>query len=138
MASRAAPVGGHLPVLRGTALARVDAVGTPAVGPGVFVHRTYWELILPRDEHLLVPPAEFTAEYHWDWNGLLWARKPILEQAHLENMVRGPAPGRVCPGNQPLSVQRAGDDGPVRAAHGEPVHARARGFRAAVGGRAGA
>ena len=56
----------------------------PRLEPGVFVHRTYWELILPRDEHLLASPAGLTAEYHWDWTGLGWARKPVLEQAHLE------------------------------------------------------
>jgi hypothetical protein len=56
----------------------------PRLGGGVSAHRTLWQLILPRHEHLLVPPAEFTPEYRWDWNGLVWGRKSLLGQTHLQ------------------------------------------------------
>ena len=56
----------------------------PRLGRGVFVHRTYWELVLAPTEHLLVPPEGLVPEYQWDWNGLLWGRKAGLEQARLE------------------------------------------------------
>ena len=56
----------------------------PRLGGGVLAYRTLWQLILPRHEHLLVPPTEFTPEYHWSWNGLVWGRKSVLERTHLE------------------------------------------------------
>lgn len=56
----------------------------PRLAHQALAHRTLWQLILPRDEHLLVAPAELTPEYHWQWNGLVWGRKSLLEQTNLQ------------------------------------------------------
>ena len=50
----------------------------------VWVQRTYWELLLPQTEHVIVDPGGFTAECRWGWTGSFWGRKPLLEQAQLE------------------------------------------------------
>ncbi len=56
----------------------------PRLARNAWVHRMYWQLVLPRNEHLLATPASLSAESHWDWNGVLWGRKPVLEQPQLE------------------------------------------------------
>lgn len=61
----------------------------PRLARGVLAYRTYWQLILPRHEHLLAPPADLTPEYRWDWQGLLWGRQSVLDQPHLETWSGG-------------------------------------------------
>ncbi len=56
----------------------------PHLGGEVWVKRTYWELLVPRNEHVIVDPRGFTAEYRWGWTGSFWGRKPLLEQEQLE------------------------------------------------------
>ncbi|HZZ71286.1 MAG TPA: hypothetical protein VFE24_03480, partial [Pirellulales bacterium] len=56
----------------------------PRVGREVWIRRSYWQLILPKDEHLLVAPADWTSENVWGWRGFYWERTPALEQLALE------------------------------------------------------
>ena len=56
----------------------------PHLGGEVWVQRTYWELLLPQTEHLIVEPRGFTPEWRWGWTGVIWGRKPLLEQGELE------------------------------------------------------
>jgi hypothetical protein len=56
----------------------------PQLAAEVWVQRTYWELLLPRNEHVIVAPDGFTGEFRWGWTGSFWGRKPLLEQAELE------------------------------------------------------
>lgn len=46
--------------------------------------RNYWQLILPRVEHLLIPPPSLTPEYVWRWNSNHWGRYSNRGQADLE------------------------------------------------------
>jgi len=46
--------------------------------------RIYWQLVLPRDEHLLIPPSTLTPEYVWRWNSSHWGRHNNRRQADLE------------------------------------------------------
>jgi hypothetical protein len=55
----------------------------PKLGPGVIARRTYWQLILPRDEFLVAGPADLTPETAWTWQGFYWAREPLLDQQFL-------------------------------------------------------
>jgi hypothetical protein len=62
----------------------------PHLGPDVWVYRTYWQLVLPQNEHVIVPPEGFFPEYRWGWNGAFWARIPLMEQRELEAWSGGP------------------------------------------------
>ena len=53
-------------------------------------NRTYWQLVLPRHEHLLTSQGSFTREFTWHWRVPYFARQPLLEQFDLENWVGAP------------------------------------------------
>lgn len=59
----------------------------PKLGSDVWIRRMYWQLVLPRGEHIISPPDAFTGEYRWGWCGYFWGRQPLLDQAQLENWV---------------------------------------------------
>lgn len=60
------------------------AIELPHLGPDTWVQRTYWQLVLPPQEHVILPPEQFTEEYCWGWNGFFWGREPLLTQSALE------------------------------------------------------
>jgi hypothetical protein len=62
----------------------------PRLGRDVWVRRMYWQLVLPRAEHVLSAPDGFAGEFSWDWNGYFWGRRPLLDQTQLESWVGGP------------------------------------------------
>lgn len=49
--------------------------------------RWYWQLVLPKDEHLLVTPDQLTSELMWRWQGVYWGRRSTLEQHDLEQWI---------------------------------------------------
>ncbi len=55
----------------------------------VQIRRTYWQLALPADEHLVLAPDGLTPEYDWTWRdyGLGFGRVPLKEQRQLEQWV---------------------------------------------------
>ncbi len=71
------------PVARGGPL----SVELPQIDEQVWVRRLYWQLVLPRHEHVLVAPEGFTSESPWRWTGYLFARQPLMEQPDLEQWV---------------------------------------------------
>ena len=54
----------------------------PTLGPKSPVRRLYWQLTLPRNEHLITTPAGFTGEFVWQWSGYSWGRRPVV--SHLD------------------------------------------------------
>ncbi len=60
------------------------SVELPQLGEQVWLRRMYWQLVLPRHEHVIVAPDGFTSESPWAWKGSLFARQPLLEQPELE------------------------------------------------------
>ena len=80
----------------------------------VWVRRMYWELVLPRNEHVIVAPEGFTAEYEWGWNGSFWGRRPTMEPWQLEAWS-----GAERLGDVPESVSRYLFSRPGPAARGE-------------------
>lgn len=54
----------------------------PTLGPNSPVRRMYWQLALPRNEHLIMTPAGFTGEFLWQWSGYSWGRRPVV--SHLD------------------------------------------------------
>jgi hypothetical protein len=71
----------------------------PRLGPNVWVRRTYWQLVLPTNEHMIANPEGFTGEFNWGWRGYFWGRLPLLDQEQLESWTgaapRPPLPDRV-------------------------------------------
>jgi len=59
----------------------------PRVGDDTWIRRMYWQVILPRRQHVLLEPEGFTAESRWGFHGYLWSRRPLLEQPELEAWV---------------------------------------------------
>ncbi|MCR4414964.1 MAG: hypothetical protein NUV77_21305, partial [Thermoguttaceae bacterium] len=60
------------------------ALELPHLGRDAWVHRTYWQLVLPPKEHVVVSPPTLTQEYRWGWNGFFWGRQALLDQPALE------------------------------------------------------
>jgi hypothetical protein len=56
----------------------------PHLGRDVWVRRLYWQLVLPRNEHVIVAPAGMLPEFTWGWNGSFFGRDPSFEQPMLE------------------------------------------------------
>jgi hypothetical protein len=63
---------------------RSFAVELPRLLNNVWVQRLNWQLVLPRDVHLLMAPSELTPEYQWKWTGWCWSRQGDWDQAGLE------------------------------------------------------
>jgi len=59
----------------------------PRLGEDTWIRRMYWQVILPRRQHVLLEPEGFTAESRWGFHGYLWSRRPLLEQPELEAWV---------------------------------------------------
>lgn len=56
----------------------------PELGENAWTRRLYWQLILPRDEHVIGVPDSFTREYAWGWSDYFWGRHPTLTQSQIE------------------------------------------------------
>jgi len=50
----------------------------------VRLRRVYWQLILPRDQHLLSTGTNLTPEFTWIRDRLYWSRANLLDQFDLE------------------------------------------------------
>jgi hypothetical protein len=59
-------------------------IDLPKLGAGITARRSYWQLVLPRDEYLVSGPGEMTSESSWDWRDYHWSRRPLLDQPFLE------------------------------------------------------
>ena len=81
------------------------SIELPKLGGGV-ARRTYWQLVLPRDEFLMAGPAAMTPEASWSWDRFCWVRRPLLGQRDLEDWIfagRDPQRGEPAPSYAPLS-----------------------------------
>ncbi len=63
----------------------------PRLKSDAWMRRTYRQLILPANEHLIAAPAGWTGEYVWGWSGGFWTRRQSIDQAELESWA-GAAP----------------------------------------------
>ncbi|MGE3405502.1 MAG: hypothetical protein AB7I37_01730 [Pirellulales bacterium] len=66
------------------------ALSAPAWPDDCRILRTYWQLILPRHQHLVAGPRNMTSEQNWAWSGLGWERTPLLNQSQLEQWIGAP------------------------------------------------
>lgn len=88
----------HYPFAGGRSRRGQLSMELPRLGRDVWVRRVYWQLVLPRNEHVIVAPEGFTPEFNWGWNEIFlgripifigrvpafWGRVPVLEQPQLE------------------------------------------------------
>jgi hypothetical protein len=63
------------------------ALEFPRFAHDPWTRRFYWQLVLPRNENMIIPPQQFTCEFTWGWSGYFWGRQPLLEQSQLETWV---------------------------------------------------
>jgi hypothetical protein len=57
---------------------------SPTLAETTRAERIYWQLILPRHEHLAWFPGAITSENSWERDGFLWRRQARRSQAELE------------------------------------------------------
>src|SRR5436305_2576860 len=63
--------------------ARIDDAAPPK--------RIYWQLALPEQQHLLLPPADLAKEMAWTLDRGFVARQPIMDQRQLEAWIKASA-----------------------------------------------
>ena len=68
----------------------------PRLGDEVWVRRMYWQLVLPRNQHVIVSPKGFVPEFRWQWNSAFWGRVAAMDEPQLEAWV-GAVPRETVP-----------------------------------------
>lgn len=63
----------------------------PQFAEGVQHRRFYWEVQFATDEHVVVPPAAWTAQQRWQWGTFGLERVPVVSRGVLEAWVLGNA-----------------------------------------------
>jgi hypothetical protein len=82
----------HLLEIRYIIEANADSIGQirsefPRIVGAIGTSRTYWQLVLPRDYHLLNWASELTPEFVWRRSGVVWARESSYQQPQLEDWI---------------------------------------------------
>jgi hypothetical protein len=57
----------------------------PRLREGAWIRRMYWQLTLPKNEHVVNAPSGLVREFRWGWNGLFWGRQSLLQTRDLED-----------------------------------------------------
>ena len=60
----------------------------PEFAAGVQQRRFYWEVHLPADQHVVVPPLRWTAQQRWAWGSVGLERRPLVPRDALATWVR--------------------------------------------------
>lgn len=63
----------------------------PQFADGVQQRRFYWEVQFATDEHVVVPPAAWTAQQRWQWGTFGLERVPVVSRSVLDAWVLGNA-----------------------------------------------
>lgn len=56
---------------------------TPVVADDAWVRQAYWQLVLPRREHLILADEALIPESRWGWEHAAWGRRPLLNEHEL-------------------------------------------------------
>ena len=67
------------------------ALVPPEFPAGVQQRRFYWEVHLPSDRHVIVPPRRWTAQQRWEWGAVGLERRPLVTRDALATWVRSNA-----------------------------------------------
>jgi hypothetical protein len=60
----------------------------PEFAAGVQQRRFYWEVHLPSDQHVVVPPRRWTGQQRWTWGSIGMERRPLVTRDALATWVR--------------------------------------------------
>lgn len=63
----------------------------PEFAAGVQQRRFYWEVHLPSDQHVVVPPRRWTGQQRWTWGSIGMERRPLVARDALATWVRANA-----------------------------------------------
>jgi hypothetical protein len=68
------------------------SLALPDIAGAKWARRMYWQLAIPREEHLVLLPASLTPELSWQWEPLLgdlgfWDHRASLDQPALERWI---------------------------------------------------
>ena len=58
----------------------------PQIVDASWTKRMFWQLVLPKDEHLVFGPSNLTPELMWSWEGFYWGRQSNRTQWDLETV----------------------------------------------------
>ena len=88
----------------------------PRFPGGTILRRFYWELGLETDEHVVVPPAGWTAQQRWQWAAFGPEYAPLVSRAALADWIAAtlerPAPAaHVSPAERRVVYAGVGDPG---------------------------
>jgi hypothetical protein len=72
-------------------------LAAPKLAAGESVRQTYWQLVFPRDEHLVSWPSDLTGAFQWRLQAGSWGRQPLVEQTQLESWSNASAGLEVSP-----------------------------------------
>ena len=61
-------------------------IEVPTIQGAVWTRFAFWQLITPRDEHLILGPRNWQREFEWNWKGLLWTQ-PTAYTEQLEQQL---------------------------------------------------
>lgn len=87
----------------------------PTFPAGTVMRRFYWEIGLETDEHVIVPPAGWTAQQRWRWGAFGPEYAPLVSQGALADWISAAAPGSAVAGDVALAERRV-----VYAGVGDP------------------
>jgi len=63
------------------------ALELPRPADDVWIRQLRWQLLLPKNEHLIATPKGFTGEFVWGWDGYGFGRRPLMNGQDLEAWV---------------------------------------------------
>lgn len=72
-------------------------VSLPSISAAERATQVYWQIVLPRNEHLAWTPATLTSELVWQRDQWYWGRRGRLEQQSLEELVGASTQDAVSP-----------------------------------------
>lgn len=73
-----------------------EEIQLPRLPQGSWIDQQYWQVVLPRNTHLLMVSPDCTPIYRWGWRMLGFGRQPLLRQSDLAEWV-GVEPGEPIP-----------------------------------------
>src|SRR5262249_55566097 len=84
----------HVPLSR---FSRQVSLEAPELPESLPVLECFWQITLPRGQHLFSEADEFALDCHWTRTGVFWSRQSDLTTRMLENWIGARAPAGKSP-----------------------------------------